>query len=203
MKQIPVILPSNIGGATTQEVGYIEAEAEAVAKWLRGHGQGSTVRRPDWRNVADVVTALSPRVRDFRTAVIPVGPWVAILNDRIRGTDVGVIPSLAARELGCQALRAVCIDDDAIYPARIFELYGPTGRLPLLSIRSIVAANDGGRWVFETAGEALPFERVEHYSKRRKRDRFTCELLREYLASLGVPIGLEPDWGRALLVDQP
>lgn len=56
-------------------------------------------------------------------------------------------------------------------------------------------------WVFETTGEPLAFERVEEYARRRKADRFTCQLLYEYLRALGVPIDTEPEWAGALIVE--
>jgi hypothetical protein len=47
--------------------------------------------------------------------------------------------------------------------------------------RSIAAANDGGRCVFEESGERHPFEQSDRYAARRKRDRFTPDMLRDYL----------------------
>ena len=67
---------------------------------------------------------------------------------------------------------------------------------------SIVAANDGGNWVFETAGEPLGFERADQYASCRKADRFTSVLLYEYLRHLHVPIDVEPDWARASVIER-
>lgn len=44
-----------------------------------------------------------------------------------------------------------------------------------------------GRWQFLTYGEPLPFEDVDRYSRRIKRERFTEEMLRHYAESLGIP----------------
>ena len=46
--------------------------------------------------------------------------------------------------------------------------------------------NDGGRWVFEQSGEPYPFEKLDAYERSRKRDRFTRELLEEYLQHFGI-----------------
>jgi len=54
--------------------------------------------------------------------------------------------------------------------------------------RSIAALDDGGRWVFEESGERFPFEEVEHYTSRRKRDRFTREMLARYLHHFGIEL---------------
>jgi len=68
--------------------------------------------------------------------------------------------------------------------------------------RTIVAADDGGRWVFETTGEPFAFEELAYYRKRVKAERFTSALLYKYLQRLGVPINIEPDWSNALLVER-
>ncbi len=41
--------------------------------------------------------------------------------------------------------------------------------------------NDGGCWIFEVSGEPYPFEELDKYELRRKRDRFTREMLTRYL----------------------
>jgi hypothetical protein len=112
-----------------------------------------------------------------------------------------MLPSLAARELGCVAIRAVCVEHgEHPYPGRLLEVFGPDGAPPLAHLRSISAMNDGGRWVFEAAGEPFAFERPQAYVHRRKSARFTSALLYEYLRALDVPIDSAPDWTRALLV---
>lgn len=196
-------LPSGAGGAVTQEVAYVETQPEAVAVWLQdGLGSLWSARSVTWASLEDAAAHLCPSAPLSRYAAIPVGSWTLILNNGPRGTDVGLLPSQAARELGCRAVRAVCVeDDDPEYPARILELYGPKGHGPLLLVRSIVAANDGGKWVFETTGEQLPFERPDRYSSRRKTDRFTSGLLYEYLRQLHVPIDAQPDWAGTVLVE--
>lgn len=43
-----------------------------------------------------------------------------------------------------------------------------------------------GRWKFMTYGQPLPFEDVDRYATRAKKDRFTEEMLRSYSESLGI-----------------
>ena len=50
----------------------------------------------------------------------------------------------------------------------------------------IYAANDGGKWCFDESGVAFPFEEVEKYGAKKIRDRFTGEMLDNYLNHLGV-----------------
>jgi hypothetical protein len=40
--------------------------------------------------------------------------------------------------------------------------------------------------VFGHSGEPFPFEQVERYQERRVRDRFTFEMLKDYLRHLGL-----------------
>lgn len=49
------------------------------------------------------------------------------------------------------------------------------------------------RWTFEATGEPLPFENLTAYQARRKRDRLTESLLRDYGRALGLPFW-EPDF---------
>jgi hypothetical protein len=56
--------------------------------------------------------------------------------------------------------------------------------------------------VFETSGEPFPFEDQDAYRRRRKADRFTPDLLVEYLRELQVPVDEEPLWYDALVVER-
>jgi len=197
------VLPSSAGGAVTKEVGYFDTPAAELADWIvEAFGSGWKARPADWMSLADAVRCLTPSVPLSRYAVVPIDSWALVLNNGPLGTDVGVLPSRTAKTLGCRALRAVCVEnDDPGFPARMLALYEPDSPDPSRFVRSIVAANDGGRWVFETAGDPLEFEQIDRYTARRKADRFTSELLYEYLRKLHVPFDQEPDWGRAILVE--
>jgi hypothetical protein len=124
------------------------------------------------------------------------------LSNSPLGTDVGLLPSRAAEDLDCAALRAVCIrDGEGPYPASVLELYGPDGEPPMFLVRSISALDDGGRWTFELAGVQQTFERPDLYTRRRTAERFPPEVLLDYLRSLSVPVGDEPEWREAILVE--
>lgn len=198
------LLPSGAGGDLTREVGYVKADVATVASWLcAGLREGWSVRSAGWSLLDDAIRELRPSTLLSRYAAIPVGNWTLILNNGPRGTDVGLLPSQAARELGCCAVRAVCVeDDDQGFPARILEVFGPDGAGPLRRVRSIAAAKDGRKWVFETSGEPFEFERTEQYTRRRKSDRFPSALLYEYLRQLDVPIDREPRWTEACMIDR-
>ena len=197
-------LPSPIGGSTTAQVGYFECPAPNVAEWLASDPEENwTLARASVKSLEDVVATLAPGGQFSRYVCVPVGSWTAVMTDGPLGTDVGVLPSYAARELRCRALRAANFDDTHQFPARILEVFGPSGAPPLALERSIVAANDGGKWVFETSGTPLPFEDEAAYRMSRIAERFTSEMLLRYLQLLGVPIDEPEDWSNALLVTQP
>lgn len=132
---------------------------------------------------------------------VPVGGWTALLTNGPGGTDVGLLPTRAAQELGCRAIRAVDVEDGAIWPGRILHVWGPDGIPPFCDERVIVAMNDGGRWIFDTWGTPYPFEDQTAYTRRRKASRFTSQMLYDYLRGIGVPIDTTPDWPGAILVE--
>jgi hypothetical protein len=188
----------------TQEVGYLQAPAEQVAEWVQERlGPRWKLRPAEWNGLVDVVRDLAPSPALSRYGIVPIGTWSLLLNNTPLGTDVGVLPSRWARDRGGWGIRAVCVEDGALgYPARILEIFGPAGHGPLMGVRSIAAANDGGRWVFETSGEPLPFENTDAYNRPRKADRFTGEMLRSYLREFEVPTESEPFWPGAFVIEQ-
>ena len=197
-------LPSSGGGNSTQQVGYFDVEAPDLAEWMvLGFKGGWRTRPGDVTSMREAVALLAPGTAVTRYLCVPVGRWTALLSNGPLGTDVGVLPSYAARELGRRAIRVVIIDDNAaMYPARVLEVFGPQGASPLAIERSLVAANDGGRWVFETSGAPYPFEDQAAYLKRSKADRFTTNMVFDYLKALDVPIDADVDWVHALLVER-
>ena len=62
------------------------------------------------------------------------------------------------------------------------------GGCPLGYRSSLGASNDGDRWEFFESGERYPFEQIERYAERRKRDRFTRAMLRDYLRHFGIEL---------------
>jgi len=117
------------------------------------------------------------------------------MNNNHLGTDARMLMMVLADELACDCINVVCIENtltgaytkkNGRYGAMMFELYRPQGMRDYNTVRSISAMNDGGKWSFDTFGEALPFEEVESYQAKRVKDRFTPEMLDRYLKSLGI-----------------
>ncbi len=201
VKARALILPSPVGGRATETVGYFAVECEVLADWLtESLGTAWNQHKSDFNGICEATPALRTSRELDRYLCIPMDNWTALLSNGPLSTDVGVLPSHAARELGCRAMRAVCIEPPAKYPARLLEVFGPGGDPALLIERSIAAANDGGRWIFETSGKPYAFESTSTYARRVKSARFTSEMLHDYLIALGVPLDAEPDWKNARLV---
>jgi hypothetical protein len=117
--------------------------------------------------------------------------WVACFQNGIQGSDPFPAMNYLATHMGVVAMRVCCTADAAKFPAVIWEVYSPEslgGAPPLGYRRSIAAVNEGRGWTFEESGERFPFERSDQYDKRRKRDRFTRDMLRDYLREFGIAL---------------
>lgn len=115
--------------------------------------------------------------------------WTAFFRNAVRGSDPFLPMKQLSQTLQITAMRVCVSPGNATYPAGIWEVIDTpqAGGDKWGYRRSIAAANDGGAWVFETSGEPFPFEHVTRYAARRKRDRFTREMLVGYLAEFGIP----------------
>lgn len=193
------VLPSNVGKDVTWEVGLFACNYEKFTQWLlEGLGDNWHASKPEWTSFADAIDVLRPAPELNREACIDINGWTLLPNNTPLGTDPGMLPSRAAEELDCLGIRAACIDKgDTMYPARILEVYGP-GSIE----RSIVAANDGGKWVFDTYGKPFDFENQEAYANPRISDRLTASMVHQYLRELQVPIDTEPSWHNAILLEK-
>lgn len=115
--------------------------------------------------------------------------WTAYFANGTRGSDPFLPMLQLSKVLGACAMRICKTPVEATYQAVIWEVYdtAKSGGDKFGYRRSIAAANDGGSWVFEQSGAPFPFEDLERYTAPRKRDRFTEELLCEYLREMGIP----------------
>jgi hypothetical protein len=115
--------------------------------------------------------------------------WTAVLNDAKLGTDMGMIPSIAVRQLRCRAIRATAIEErNDKFGTTVLEVFEPEADPPLRCRRTISAANDGGIWRFSEFGEPFPFEETSTYRHRKIQERFTPDLLHRYLKELSISL---------------
>lgn len=119
--------------------------------------------------------------------------WVAWFDNSATTADPASPMSYAARELGCRSIaitnspqREAADGNVVSYGAVQLQVFGPQMTDFLNVQRSISAMNDGGRWTFSTGGEVQPYERPERYRARRIADRFTPDMLEEYVTYYGI-----------------
>jgi hypothetical protein len=185
----------------SSDMGFLEWEAEraarAFAAWQAelAAPRGVTVEaRPVVGTLQQVFSALLPlsHGEKRRYLFIPTrSAWTAYVDNGWRGTDVGGAMRYMARTLSCRGLRVGAVPhtlrkDKGRYGILVLEVYGPQQGDWLNYLRHIYVSNDGGRWVFGQSGEPFPFEKLEQYQARRVRDRFTFDMLKDYLRHLGL-----------------
>jgi hypothetical protein len=188
----------------TETIGFLELPVDEA---IRGYtAWQESIHAPLGRAITleqvsgtldQVLSSLLPltSIISTRELFVPTASvWVAFFDNGWRGSDAAAPMSYLAQALGCRGLRMTAIPDtmDAApadprsrYGAVVLEVYGPEPTRFLNYVRTISVVNDGGRWCFDQSGEPFPFERVERYVGR-KQDRFTSEMLSDYLDQLGL-----------------
>ena len=186
----------------TSEMGFLELGAEqaaqAFATWERGvlTPRGISVEvLPVSGSLEQVLCRLLPLngVEIERNLFIPTrSAWTAYVENGWTGTDAASTMSAMARRLSIRGLRVVAVPhtlrgNRGRYGAVMLDVFGPKHPEKLNNyVRAIEVANDGGHWVFEQTGEPFPFEQVAQYQTRKVRDRFTFDMLKDYLRHLGL-----------------
>ncbi|HLL06921.1 MAG TPA: hypothetical protein VK539_40475 [Myxococcaceae bacterium] len=177
----------------------VEQAAQAFATWQRGlvASVGFTFEvLPVSGTLEQVLSRLLPLTsgeRQRRYLFIPTrSAWTAYVNSVWTGTDASSPMRVMAARLSIRCLRVVAVPhtlrgDRGRYGAVMLDMYGPEqpGKISN-TVRVLGASNDGGRWVFDQSGEPFAFEQLERYQERRVRDRFTFEMLKDYLRHLGL-----------------
>lgn len=179
----------------TSDFGLIRAPLETVVSGLRSWHEsiGIAYESTDiTSSLADAFESLLPlsHSKMRRLFLATHSDWVAYFQNGTQGSDPFPAMNYLARQLNVLAMR-VCSVEEGPYPATMWEVYAPAslgGEMPLGYRRSLAAANDGDRWTFDESGEPFPFEQTSRYTERRKRDRFTREMLRDYLREFGVDL---------------
>jgi len=114
--------------------------------------------------------------------------WTVYFDNSGGGTEaVTVMPVLSGR-LGVDAVRVGLSEE---------MRDSSTGQILCYSLgterRAVFAANDGGKWKFDSIGDPFPFEDLQRYGAETVRDRFTRDMLLLYLGELGISLDEIPD----------
>jgi hypothetical protein len=184
----------------TFSLGFLEMPFQTVVDayvWWQKELDLSVVISPIELPLEQALLKLEPLITPHRKRLLMAtqSAWTAYFDNGINGSDPFPPISYLSQHLHCRGLKVTCQPhtmfseakgERGIYGAVQFQLFAPEERDFLNIERSIIAMNDGGKWIFETAGEIQPFERSEKYKAKRIRDRFTDELLEEYCLALGI-----------------
>ena len=203
---MPVSLFDDRFAPITSEVEFLECDAKTVAdsfeEWQRPLQliRGVTLSRIEVNgSLPEKLMKLLPLTSHEarRILIVPTtGKWTAYFENGWQGNDVSAVSHLSGL-IGCRAVRAVSIPNTirkspsgerGRFGATILEVFSADpDQCSFLNVqRSVFAANDGGRWKFGASGKPLDFEQPAVYKARQIRDRFTPELLDEYLKQLGI-----------------
>lgn len=178
----------------TYDFGLIRSDLDTVAAMRAKQYQDA--------NLQVATTCLSGSLEESFATLEPLSPastkelfiattfgWTAFFANGARGSDPFLPMLQLSKALGATALRACESPAGARYPGVILEVYDTpqAGGSEDGYRRSIAAANDGGRWVFHQSGAPFAFEDLARYEARKKRDRFTGDMLWSYLENLGIP----------------
>jgi hypothetical protein len=185
----------------TSRVGFLNAPLERVAEeyesWMGGvlREYGSVLtRKRVLVHASDFVGLMEPLTvpATVRFLLLHVqNGWTAYFDNSKLGPDASP-PEVLARRLGCKGIVAAWVPHTK--PAKFSGTpkgrYGQT-RFSYYGFdegvrRTVAVTNDGGKWDFDAIGTPLPFERTETYNAKRVQDRFTPELLGEYMAHYGI-----------------
>jgi hypothetical protein len=178
----------------THDFGLIQAPLERVlAEFLAWNSSFGTeyARIEITSSLADAFESLLPLANSKmrRLFVATQSDWVACFQNGIQGSDPMPAMSQLSKRMQVLLMR-VCTTPtaDHLYPATTWELYAPPalGGHPQHGYRRSLAAAKDGCWEWVNAGEPFPFEQTDCYALPRKRDRFTAEMLRDYLTQFGI-----------------
>jgi hypothetical protein len=177
----------------TRDFGLIRTPVHRLVSELEAwHGSfGTTYGRSEiTSSFGDALKALVPlsQSKMRRLFVATRSDWTACFQNGVQGSDPFPAMSYLSQRMGVLAMR-VCSTPEALAdPANIWEVYAPAslGGDKLGYRRTVAAAKDGDRWVFEQSGERYPFEQAARYAAPRYRDRFKRDMLCDYLREFGV-----------------
>lgn len=185
----------------TSEFGFVQAPPGIVAAWLtereaawtreRGVNIKTKAASGGLEAALRLLLPLTSIERRRSLAMSTTSSWTAIFENGLQGGDAALL-SLAATDLGCQAVRVVAVADTIVggrqleYGARIFELYGARRTDFLNYVRTISVSNDGGRWRLDQSGPPLPGEDATWYTAKQVKQRFREEHLAAILRSLDI-----------------
>jgi hypothetical protein len=187
----------------TSTIGFIAgstgAVTDAFVSWMTPiQSKRKVVLRKKFRYgpLDTVLEGLLPltSVERRRFLFVPTtSQWTAFLDNGHKGTDAFSVLSFLSKRLGMRscavtAIRAKGSGPDALnkFDALGMEVYEPVDTDFLNFGRTLSLADDDGKLIFTERGAPFPFEQTSRYSLENLRDRFTLDILADYLRHLGI-----------------
>jgi len=138
-----------------------------------------------WLSFFEVYDNLRPRYLITPTR----SQWILFFdNSVIGGVHYSIFRNMAVR----LKTRSVGILIDDLEKARSdnrpfgLQFMYADARYNQIADRSLALVYDNNKWSFEQYGSPLPFEKAEDYLRKKKADRLTITLIKEYLSCLGI-----------------
>lgn len=201
-----ISLLENAWSPITREIGFLRCDTGKASRtfqeWYSGlvAPRGGTAEMiPVCDTLPGALSRLLPLTSPERLRYLFVscvgGEWTAFFDNGKTGTDASSKMSQMALRAKCRGVRVVCRPHTARREsgkwrgecgANMLTVFGPEPTDWRNCERAISLANEGQGWEFEAVGQPLPFEKIEQYMVGQVKDRFTAEMLREYLQRLGI-----------------
>lgn len=188
--------PPELASRFLQGVGLAECSLANAEQRLPAYGRGAARRLRLTGSTADANQALlflsTLTWPATRHVLFDAGDKItAFVNNSRNGSDYADDVVCLPQHLGCRFARVVNCPQRIWrrgklrvvqqYGARIFQLHDARGE----TIRSIACVNDGGRWVYHSAGTPHPMEAMFEDGDLRPSARFPSEQLAAIAAAFG------------------
>ena len=200
-----------LGGSASPigwSVQFVDAPSDVVLAglldWRRSPPLSQRLEVSAPRPFPAVLDALVPFEAPWtRELVLPCGRWTAYLNNFVNGGDPSASVQVIADRLRARWVMGMStLRHGPGHQATQLWVAAPDGPTSLVHERTLCAHAEDGRWTWDDQGRPYPFEDVERYGARRKRDRFDRALLLRYLVALGIPADDDAAYGDGVIVQQ-
>lgn len=190
----------------TTEIGFLLADIDTVASFFllwqkeiqKKRGVEVCAQSIAGGKLGELFTKLLPltSVERRRYLFVPTNSsWTAYFDNGWMGADASSVVGYLSRKIGCKGvkIRYVPSSKDGKYgaggrryPAVVMEVYSSKEELGLNIERSLACVFDGRKWIFTQNGDVQSFENCDHYKNRLIKDKFTLEIMSDYLKSMGI-----------------
>jgi len=171
----------------TGRIQFLEAPFQHVAKefsrWMRQIQPRSTIQQHSG-SLAPLLALLDPYWFPTKRLLVELGEgWTAVFSNGHDTYEASVLSERMRVRGVVSDFAADVVQNGEVrnYGNVMFELIND-GK----SVRTVQVSRQESGWVAYLLGSALPFEDMERYRARIKRERFDLEMLNRYCAALGI-----------------